>query len=203
MKFREKEGCRKCKIAFPNTDGSDFETPEKLEGLAELSYTYTYAEGSGYGDNELKIYKKKPTGVDITLTFLDIPTKLLARILGKKYSKGGMVTGTKDNPIPVAIMFEETYSDDSFIDTVFYNVKLSKDENTAKTTADGIEFTPITLTGKALPYTNSKVEGGIDFRMDSADPEVDKTKLNSFFDKVQFFEEDSAEKNAGKVNLNK
>ncbi|AWS26157.1 phage tail protein [Clostridium perfringens] len=193
MNERVKEGCKKCMFAPMNEGGTDFETPEKLEGLVELQYQYTYAEGKADADNETKIYKKKPTGADFTLTFLNVPTKTVAKILGKKYSKGGMETGTGDNPIPVALLFQETYSDNSYVNTVFYNVKLSRDENSAKSSSsDNIEFTNITLTGKAIPFTNEHVEGAIDFRIDSAESDVDQNKLQKFFEKVRYLSEEVA-----------
>ena len=176
MNERVKEGCKKCMFAPMNEGGTDFETPEKLEGLVELQYQYTYAEGKADADNETKIYKKKPTGADFTLTFLNVPTKTVAKILGKKYSKGGMETGTGDN---------------SYVNNVFYNVKLSRDENSAKSSSsDNIDFTNITLTGKALPFTNEHVEGAIDFRIDSAESDVDQNKLQKFFEKVRYLSEE-------------
>lgn len=184
---REKEGCKKCMIAFRKEgEGIKFLAPEPLTGLKELTYTYTYAEGSDYADNELKIYKKKATGADISLTFLDIPTKLLSKILGKKYSQGGTTTNVNDKAVPVAILFQETYDNGDCINTVFYNVKLARDENSAKTTGENIEFTSITLTGKAIPFTNEHTEGDIDFRMDSAEDDIDQSKFDAFFKAVQY-----------------
>ena len=104
-----------------------------------------------------------------------------------------METGTGDNPIPVALLFQETYSDNSYVNTVFYNVKLSRDENSAKSSSsDNIEFTNITLTGKAIPFTNEHVEGAIDFRIDSAESDVDQNKLQKFFEKVRYLSEEVA-----------
>ena len=42
-----------------------FETPEKIEDLEEVKYTYNYAEASNYADNKQNIYKKKKTSVDL------------------------------------------------------------------------------------------------------------------------------------------
>lgn len=185
---RKKEGCCNCMVAFLNEGVVTFLTPEELSELEELSYTYTYAEGENYADNKRNIYRKKPTGADITLTFSDIKSKMVAKLLGKKYSKGGYTTNTNEKAPAVALLFQENYSDDSYINTVFYNTKFARDENSAKTSTENIEFSGITLTGKASPFKNEYVNGDIDFRLDSAAEDIDKEKLKNFFKAVQYLE---------------
>lgn len=187
---RKKDGCKKCMVAFMNESGNDFEAPQPILGLEELQYQYTYAEGSNYADNTQNIYVRKPTGANITLTFTDIESKLAAKMLGKKNKKGGTTTNIKDKPPRVAVLFQETYSDGNYENKVFYNVKFSMDENSAKTAGENIDFTPKTITGRALPFFNDTVDGDIDFTMDSADSEIDKNKLDKFFEKVRFLDEE-------------
>lgn len=188
---RKKTGCCSCMIANQviKEGKLTFEKPEKIKDLEELSYQYTYAEGSNYADNIQNIYMKKPTGADVSLTFSDLPIEIEAKIMGKRYSRGGTSTNVNNKAKPVAILFRETFSDGSFQNKVFYNVKLSKDENSGKTEGENIDFTAVSLKGKAIPFTNDKVEGEIDFIMDSGDPKVDIEKLNKFFEEVQYFEE--------------
>ncbi|MDQ0149124.1 major tail protein [Eubacterium multiforme] len=186
---RKKMGCKNCMIAFRNEDESNgitFIAPEKLKDLEELQYNYTYAEGVNYADNIQNIYLKKPTGAEIQLTFSNISSKMLAKIMGKKYNKGGYSTNANEKAVPVAILFQETYSDGSFINTVFYNVKLARDESTAKSSGENFDFTPIVLKGKAIPFNNKKAIDEISFVMDSAETDVDKTKLYKFFTEVVY-----------------
>lgn len=190
---RKRTGCRNCMVAEQiNTEGViTFGTPEAIKDLEEFSYNYTYAEGSNYADNRQNIYKKKPTGVNTSLTFSDLLLAMEAKLMGKKYSKGGASTNINDQAKPVALLFQETFDDGSYINNVIYNVKLSRDENSGKTEGENIEFTPTTLVGRGLPLTNpgGKGDGDIDFKMDSADSTIDKTKLDGFFTSVQFYEE--------------
>lgn len=189
---RKKTGCESCMIAFRDEDGINFAAPVPMKDLEELSYTYTYAEAGNDADNIQNIYIKKPTGADISLTFSDVLSELVAKILGKAYNKGGMRTNVSDKAPKVAILFKETYSDGSYKNKVFYNVKLAMDENSAKSEgSENIEFTPAILTGKALPYFNEgkKIKGDIDFTMDSAAPGVDTTALENFFKAVPFYKE--------------
>lgn len=190
---RKRTGCQNCMIAeqIKGENGEiTFKTPEPIVDLEEFSYNYTYAEGSNYADNRQNIYKKKPTGVDTTLTFSDLLLAMEAKLMGKKYNKGGASTNINDKANPVALLFQETFDDGSYINNVFYNVKLSRDESSGKTEGENIEFTPATLTGRGLPLTNpsGKGDGDIDYKMDSADTTVDKTKLDNFFKVVQFNE---------------
>ena len=187
---RKKTGCRNCMTAqIINKDGvTTFATPEAIEDLEEVKYTYTYAEASNYADNKQNIYKKKKTGVDLDLTFSSIVLKTRARLQGKEYANGGAATGTDDISQPVAVLFQETYDDGSYENVVFYNVKLYEKDGDQKSEGENIEFNSQGFTGKGLSFSNDNIENKFEFRMDSADPTVDKEKLDNFFKQVQYFE---------------
>lgn len=187
---RKKDGCKKCMVAFFDEERGEFGVPEAVPGLEQVDYQYTYVEGSNYADNVQNIYVRKPTGANITLTFTDVQSKLGAKLLGKQNKKGGTTTNVKDKPPRVAVLFQETYSDGNYENKVFYNVKFSMDESSVKTAGENIDFTPKTIVGKAIPFFNDTIDGDIDFTMDSGDPEVDQTKLQKFFEKVRFLEEE-------------
>lgn len=200
---RKKTGCKSCMVAFMNENGVGFAVPVPIKDLEELSYTYTYAEASNNADNIQNIYIKKPTGANISLTFSDILSDLIAKMLGKKYSKGGTRTNISDKPVKVAILFKETYQDGSYKNKVFYNVKFSMDENSAKSEgSENIEFTPVVLTGKALPYFDEEkgIEGDIDFTIDSRAEDIDPEVLENFFEKVQFYKEPESPKSRTSTN---
>ncbi|MFQ9979558.1 major tail protein [Clostridium cadaveris] len=183
---RKLTGCRNCMVALgKESDGKiTYEEPQAIKDLEEFSYNYTYAEGSNFADNQQNIYLKKPTGADIKLVFSDLKLKMEALLGGKIYYKGGLVTNTNDKAKAVALIFQETYSDGSYINKVFYNTKLSRDETSGKTEGEGFEFTPANIVGRAIPLEN----GDIEYRLDSSDPEVDKSKLDAWFTEVQFMD---------------
>ena len=187
---RKKTGCRNCMTAkIVNKDGKlSFETPEKIEDLEEIKYTYTYAEASNYADNKQNIYKKKKTGVDVDLTFSSIPLKTRAQLQGKDYANGGAATGTDDQSLPVAVLLQETYDDGSYENVIFYNVKLYEKDGDQKSEGENIEFTAQGFTGRGLAFSNDKIVNKFEFRMDSADNTVDKNKLDNFFKQVQYYE---------------
>lgn len=190
VEARKKTGCRSCMAAFRDSSTqSGFTEPEKIEGLEEVIYSLIYNEASSHADNVEKIYIKKLKSADVTLTFMDVLIKLEAKIQGRRYSKGAMALNVNDKAVPIAIMWQETYSDGSYQNMVLYNVKLSRNESNAKTEGENIEFTSKQLTGKALPFTNEIVDGDIGLILDSLDPTVDQTMLNNFFKEVQFLKE--------------
>ncbi|MGL5152980.1 MAG: major tail protein [Clostridium sp.] len=182
--MRKLTGCRSAMVA-PLTVGENgaitFQAPQPILGLEEFNYSYTYAEASNFADNQQNIYKKKVTGVDIGLVFSELALKMEALLMGKTYSKGTIATSTTDQTKPVALLFQETYDDGSFINKVFYNTKLSKDESSGKTEGESLEFTPANLVGKAIPLPS----GLIDYSIDSADETVDSAKLEAWFTTVQ------------------
>ncbi|WP_462427197.1 major tail protein [Fusobacterium varium] len=184
---RKLTGCKNCMVALgTETDGvMTYEAPQPIKDLEEFSYSYTYAEGSNYADNQQNIYLKKPTGADINLVFSDLKLQMEALLGGKRYHKGGLVTNTNDKSKSVALLFQETYSDGSYINKVFYNTKLSRDETSGKTEGEGFEFTPANIVGRAIPLEN----GDIEYKLDSSDTDVDKAKLDAWFTQVQFMGE--------------
>ena len=187
---RKKTGCRNCMTAKKviKNGVTTFETPEKIEDLEEVKYTYNYAEASNYADNKQNIYKKKKTSVDLDLTFSSIALKTRAQLQGKDYANGGAATGTDDRSKPVAVLFQETYDDGSYENVVFYNVKLYEKDGDQKSEGENIEFTSQGFTGRGLSFSNDKITNKFEYRMDSADPSVDRTKLENFFKSVQYFE---------------
>lgn len=187
---RKKTGCRSCMYA-PQIDTAGvitFGTPKPIKDLEELSYSYVYAEGSNYADNVQNIYRKKPNAIDLGLTWSDIPLAIEAELQGKRYNAGGSSTNTADKASPVALLWQETYDDGSYINRIVYNATVYKVDDNSKTEGENIEFTAQSMAGRAIPFTNASVTGELDFKMDSADPTVDTAKLASFFTAVQYNE---------------
>lgn len=180
---RKLSGCRSCMVAPVTINGNTvtFETPEAITDLEEFNYTYLYSEASNFADNQQNIYKKKVIGADLGFVFSDLAVEMEALLMGKTYSKGGSVTNTNDQAKSVAVLFQETYDDGSYINKVFYNTKLSRDEVSGKTEGESTEFTAANLVGKAIPLPN----GDIEYKLDSSVADVDKAKLAAWFTAVQ------------------
>lgn len=190
---RKLTGCSNCMVAKQiNTSGNiTFGTPEAIEDLEAFNYSYNYAEGSNYADNKQNIYKKKKTSVNIDLDFSSIKLKTKAQLQGKKYAKGGAASNPNDQSEAVAILFQKNYDDGSYENVVFYNVKLYEKDSQNTTEGENINYTSQGFNGVGLSFTNANIKGDFEYIMDSADPEVDKTKLDSFFESVKFYEEET------------
>ena len=178
-------------------------TPKPIKDLETLSITETYAEGSNYADNLRNIYLKELVGADLSLTFSSISREIEAEITGQKYLKGEVAYSTNANAPQVALLFEKTYSDGTTDRIVYYNCKLSKDNENGETKTDSFNFVEDTLSGQAIPMSETvktKETQGTDvnlngilkyviasdgFTSETGDAAY-KKRYDKFFEKVQF-----------------
>lgn len=132
-----------------------YKTPKAIKDLESLSITETYAEGSNYADNLRNIYLKELVGADLSLTFSSISREIEAELTGQKFEKGEVAYSTNANAPQVALLFEKTYSDGSTDRIVYYNCKLSKDNENGETKTDSFNFVEDTLSGQAIPMSET------------------------------------------------
>lgn len=178
-----------------------YKTPKAIKDLETLSITETYAEGSNYADNLRNIYIKELVGADLSLTFSSISRAIEAELTGQKFEKGEVAYSTNVTAPQVALLFEKTYSDGSTDRIVYYNCKLSKDNENGETKTDSFNFVEDTLSGQAIPMSEtvkSKETTGKDVDLNgilkyviasdgftSNDAEY-KKRYDNFFTRVQF-----------------
>lgn len=132
-----------------------YKTPKPIKDLETLSITETYAEGSNYADNLRNIYIKELVGADLSLTFSSISREIEAELTGQKFEKGEVAYSTNVTAPQVALLFEKTYSDGSTDRIVYYNCKLSKDNENGETKTDSFNFVEDTLSGQAIPMSGT------------------------------------------------
>lgn len=188
--------------AIYNPKTKVYATPKAIKDLESLSITETYAEGSNYADNLRNIYIKELVGADLSLTFSSISRAIEADLTGQGFEKGEVAYSTNANAPQVALLFEKTYSDGSTDRIVYYNCKLSKDNENGETKTDSFNFVEDTLSGQAIPMseivkskdngTNVDLNGILKyviasdgFTSETADAEY-KKRYDNFFNRVQF-----------------
>lgn len=180
--FKMVEGVRNIHIAKIDTENKTFETPVRVRGLAEIKVTRTFKEGSAIGDMEVMLQKKKLKQLDVTITANELPPAIEAVIEGKSYENGELYSTENDNQNPVAILWEEVWSDGSSSYNAIYNIKLARDGREGKGNSDNIDFQTIALSGTGL---KSEIAGAFDLVLFEDDPNVDKDKIENFFRAVQ------------------
>ena len=178
-----------------------YKTPKAIKDLETLSITETYAEGSNYADNLRNIYIKELVGADLSLTFSSISREIEAEITGQGFDKGEVAYSTNANAPQVALLFEKTYSDGSTDRIVYYNCKLSKDNENGETKTDSFNFVEDTLSGQAIPMSETvktKEPGGATVNLNGilkyvvasdgfqTSDAAYKKRYDDFFKKVQF-----------------
>lgn len=181
--FKAVEGVRNIHIAQIDIDNTDFFKPRRIQGLGEIKVTKTYKEGSMIGDMEVMLQKKKLKQLDVSITANELPPEIEAVIHGMNYVKGELVTSKDDNQNPVAILWEEVYSDGSIKYCAVYNIKLARDEKGGNGNSDNIDFQTISLSGTGL---YSDIAKGFMLELFDDDEDVDKEKIKYFFDRVQY-----------------
>ena len=175
--------------------------PTAIKDLETLSITETYAEGSNYADNLRNIYIKELVGADLSLTFSSISRAIEADLTGQGFEKGEVAYSTNANAPQVALLFEKTYSDGSTDRIVYYNCKLSKDNENGETKTDSFNFVEDTLSGQAIPMSgtvSTKETAGTPVPLDGilkyvvasdgfqTSDTAQKKRYEDFFKKVQF-----------------
>lgn len=175
--------------------------PTAIKDLETLSITETYAEGSNYADNLRNIYIKELVGADLSLTFSNISREIEAALTGQTYLNGELEYKTSAVAPQIALLFEKTYSDGTSDRIVYYNCKLSKDNENGETKTDSFNFVEDTLSGQAIPMsetvktkdqgTNVTLDGVLKYVMDSASATATsnadaKKRFDNFFNRVQF-----------------
>ena len=189
--------------AIYNPKTKVYAMPKAIKDLESLSITETYAEGSNYADNLRNIYLKELVGADLSLTFSNISREIEAELTGQGFDKGEVAYSTNANAPRIALLFEKTYSDGSTDRIVYYNCKLSKDNENGETKTDSFNFVEDTLSGQAIPMSETvktKESQGTDvnlngilkyviasdgFTSETGDAAY-KKRYDKFFEKVQF-----------------
>ena len=185
--------------AIYNPKTKVYAMPKAIKDLESLSITETYAEGSNYADNLRNIYLKELVGADLSLTFSNISREIEAELTGQGFDKGEVAYSTNANAPRIALLFEKTYSDGSTDRIVYYNCKLSKDNENGETKTDSFNFVEDTLSGQAIPMSGSlktkdngtavTLDGVLKYVMDSASATANvdaKKRFDNFFNRVQF-----------------
>lgn len=190
-------GICKCHYAVltvtPQSSGEDlisYAQPVKIPDLEEISITESYAEGKNYADNICNIAVKIVNNADISMTFSNVSRKIEAELAGKNYDNGQMESGVNDTQKSVAILFQKTFDDGSYENIVYYNCKLSRDDNGGSTKGESISFQGVTISGTAIPLSNNKLSYIIASDEVGEDSKA-KAKLDKFFEAVQFIDIDA------------
>lgn len=178
-----------------------YATPKAIKDLESLSITESYAEGSNYADNLRNIYLKELVGADLSLTFSNISREIEAELTGQGFDKGEVAYSTNANAPRIALLFEKTYSDGSTDRIVYYNCKLSKDNENGESKTDSFNFVEDSLSGQAIPMSEivkTKETGGTNVDLNGilkyviasdgfqTSDTAYKKRYDDFFKKVQF-----------------
>lgn len=125
--------------------------------LVNIEVSKTIAEYEAYADNLAEISSSRETGAELTVEVSsDMPPKLEADIVGKKYSNGALISTTDDVKKSYGAAWETVMSDGNIRRYFYFNCSFSKNEQSNETISDSITAQTYSLTGKAIPLPTTK-----------------------------------------------
>lgn len=187
-------GIRNAHYAIYDERTDSFKDPVAIKDLEKLSISETFAEGANYADNLRNIYIKELVGAEISMEFSNLSREIEGALTGQKYEDGELEYSTDAVAPIVALLFEKTYSDGSVDRIVYYNCKLTKDNENGETKTDSFNFTGDSLSGQAIPMKNGVIKYVISSDSlpvdnpgdDASDEYKANTRFINFFKEVMF-----------------
>lgn len=129
-------------------DGLAYETPVKVPGLIRIDVNPGSNIDTLYADNKAAIVYSTVGSVEVTLEKDVLSQDLLDLILGRA-TTGGVSYVTNSNAAPyVAIMYEQTYSNNSSSYVKLFKGKFTEPDVSNQTKADSVEFQTGEITGQ-------------------------------------------------------
>lgn len=163
-----------------NANQTQYGAAINVPWLVNIEVSKTIAEYESYADNLAEVSSSRETGAELTVEVSsDMPPKLEADIVGKKYSNGALISTTDDVKKSYGAAWETVMSDGNVRRYFYFNCSFSKNEQSNETISDSITAQTYSLTGKAIPLPTTK-----ELMMVMDEREV-KTLLDTTPDNVQ------------------
>ncbi len=125
--------------------------------IQSVEVSKTIAEISAYGDNVAEFSDSKEIGAELTMEVSsDMPPKLEAQIVGKKYINGALVSSTDDAKKSYGVAWETIMNDGKRRRYMYFNNTFSKNEQSNETMSDSITAQTYSLTAKSIPLPSTK-----------------------------------------------
>ena len=170
--------------------GQGFDLPWAINFETETEF----AEGEYFADNIIENSTKKVSKISVTIEVSsDTPPELDAKITGKLYKNGKVITGVSSLPPKHAIGYEILMDDGNIRRRIIYKVALSRTGQTNATQEDSIEGQTYTYEGVATPLLGNKGDSAFDMMMDKKEvdeytgpdpaPNIIQSHFNNFFTK--------------------
>lgn len=151
-----------------NEDTETYDAVKYFPGLREITVSPKEETGSIYAENVEWDVDSALGEIEVSIDVTDIPTDIVAEILGKKKATGGgYIDNASDVKPYIALMFDKTLSGGVTEYVTLYKGKFNLFEDKAKTKEGKPEFQSKTLTGRFIPLKNGMWKHAV--RSDDAD----------------------------------
>lgn len=158
--------------------------------IVELGIKLTETNGVFYASGKPFASFSNVSGLEITLNAANIPSELLARLLGKEYNKGAAFTKAKAQKPYFALGFAGKNHDGTQKMVWLFKGVLNYPEEKYKTSGEEVEAQASEFTAKFFPLANNNA---MRFDLSTADKDAEATyEIAKFFDQVIFDETELA-----------
>ncbi|SKC62505.1 major tail protein [Maledivibacter halophilus] len=144
-------GVRELYFAILNKDdetGVEYEPPERIKGLMNITLDPQISEGKLYGDDTLTESYSQISEVNVEFGVNDLSDEQRAKLFGIAMNEDGVVEEGRDNDIPyIALAFKSKKSNGKFRYYWLYKGKLSYSQEQFEGTKDSIEYQTPTVNG--------------------------------------------------------
>jgi phi13 family phage major tail protein len=149
-------GLNKLYYAIMNDeDAETYLAVKYFPGLREITVSPKEETSSIYAENQEWDIDSALGEIEVSLDITDIPTDIVAEILGKKKAAtGGYIDNANDVKPYIALMFDKTLSGGVTEYVTLYKGKFNIPEDKAKTKEGKPEFQSKTLSGRFIPLKN-------------------------------------------------
>lgn len=137
------------KLTKDDETGVEYESPERIKGLMNITLDPQISEGKLYGDDQLTASHSQISSVNVEFGINDLPDKQKAELFGLAMNTDGVIEEGNDNSIPyIALGFKSKKSEgNKFRYFWLYKGKLSYSQEQFEGTKDSIEYQTPTIKG--------------------------------------------------------
>lgn len=173
-------------ILTPGTDTHDtpaaYSTPKRIPGAIQATLTPNVNSATLFADDQAAVTDSNLGDIALVLNVKDLPTEVLADLLGHKIdSKGGLVRSASDAAPYVALGYRRRKTGGQYRYIWNYKGKFQPETQDASTKTDTPNFQTPTINATFLPRTN---DGKWQYVMNTDDEGVDQTAIDNWFDAV-------------------
>jgi phage major tail protein, phi13 family len=141
---------------------TEYDTPERLGYVQELTITPNSEAVNQYGDNRIIESYTSISAIEVNATLTGISPEVEATILGYTHANGVTIKHEKDQAPFVALMYKRLMANGKYRYKVLYKGKFSLPEESNQTKEESVTFQSTSLVATFVPRLDGIYEYQVD-----------------------------------------